>query len=317
MNTQPLHIPVLLDECLDALAPAIGGAGAVVVDGTLGLGGHTAEILNRYPHATVVGIDRDPRALTVARERLHEFGDRFVGVHTTYDRIADALASANRRTANGILLDLGVSSMQIDEADRGFAYSVDAPLDMRMDQSGGTTAAEILRDYTEGDLIRIFREYGEEKLAPRYARAIVTARAEAPITRSARLVSVLNDATPYALRNSGHPAKRVFQALRIEVNGELEILRSAIDNALAALAVGGRLVVLSYHSLEDRIVKVAFAAASTSAAPHGLPIVPMALRAGYRLVFSGARKASAPEVARNSRAASVKFRAIERLDTAA
>jgi 16S rRNA (cytosine1402-N4)-methyltransferase len=172
MNTQPLHIPVLLDECLDALAPAIGGAGAVVVDGTLGLGGHTAEILNRYPHATVVGIDRDPRALTVARERLREFGDRFVGVHTTYDRIADALASANRRTANGILLDLGVSSMQIDEADRGFAYSVDAPLDMRMDQSGGTTAAEILRDYAEGDLIRIFREYGEEKKAKAIAKAI-------------------------------------------------------------------------------------------------------------------------------------------------
>jgi 16S rRNA (cytosine1402-N4)-methyltransferase len=215
------------------------------------------------------------------------------------------------------VLDLGVSSMQIDEADRGFAYSVDAPLDMRMDQSAGTTAADILRDYAEGDLIRIFREYGEEKLAPRYARAIVKERAEAPITRSARLVDILNDATPYALRNSGHPAKRVFQALRIEVNSELDILRSAIDNALAALAVGGRLVVLSYHSLEDRIVKVAFAAASTSAAPHGLPVVPMSLRAGYRLVFSGARKASAAEVARNSRAASVKFRAIERLDTAA
>jgi 16S rRNA (cytosine1402-N4)-methyltransferase len=317
MNTQPLHIPVLLDECLDALAPAIGGADAVVVDGTLGLGGHTAAILNRFPHATVVGIDRDNRALTVARERLREFGDRFVGVHTTYDHISDALGRAGRSEADGILLDLGVSSMQIDEAERGFAYSVDAPLDMRMDQSAETTAAEILRDYAEGDLIRIFREYGEEKLAPRYARAIVAARAEAPITRSAQLVHLLNEATPYARRNLGHPAKRVFQALRIEVNGELDILRTAIDNALAALAVGGRLVVLSYHSLEDRIVKVAFAAASTSEAPHGLPIVPMSLRAGYRLVFAGARTASTAEVARNSRAASVKFRAIERLDTAA
>jgi 16S rRNA (cytosine1402-N4)-methyltransferase len=317
MNTQPLHIPVLLDECIDTLAPAIGGPDAVVVDGTLGLGGHTAEILNRFPNATVVGIDRDSRALSVARERLAQFGNRFVGVHTTYDHIVDALAHADRREANGILLDLGVSSMQIDEADRGFAYAVDAPLDMRMDQSAGTTAANVLRNYTEGELIRIFRDYGEEKLAPRYARAIVAARATAPITRSAQLVHILNEATPYALRNSGHPAKRVFQALRIEVNGELDILRDAIDNALAALAVGGRLVVLSYHSLEDRIVKVAFAAASTSAAPHGLPVVPMSLRAGFRLVFAGARTASAAEVARNSRAASVKFRAIERLDTAA
>lgn len=317
MTTQPRHIPVLLDECLDALAPALDGADTVVVDGTLGLGGHTAELLSRFPQVTVVGIDRDTIALAKSNERLREFGSRFQGVHTTYDHIADALATVRRDTANGILLDLGISSMQIDESDRGFAYSVDAPLDMRMDQSNGQTAADILRDYSEGDLIRIFREYGEEKLAPRYARAIVAARSESAIERSAQLVQILNDATPHALRNAGHPAKRVFQALRIEVNGELEILRRAIDNALAALAVGGRLVVLSYHSLEDRIVKVAFAAASSSTAPHDLPVVPVAMRAGYRLVFPGARVASATEIARNSRAASVKFRAIERLDPTA
>jgi 16S rRNA (cytosine1402-N4)-methyltransferase len=317
MTTQPLHIPVLLDECIDALAPALDGPDAVVVDGTLGLGGHTAELLSRFPQVTVVGIDRDANALHKSTERLREFGNRFHGVHTTYDHIAEALAGVQRETANGILLDLGVSSMQIDESDRGFAYSVDAPLDMRMDQSSGQTAAEILRDYSEGDLIRIFRDYGEEKLAPRYARAIIAARSESAIVRSAHLVQILNDATPYALRNAGHPAKRVFQALRIEVNGELEILRHAIDNALAALAVGGRLVVLSYHSLEDRIVKVAFAAASTSTAPHDLPVVPVAMRAGYRLVFPGAHVASTAEIARNSRAASVKFRAIERLDPAA
>lgn len=317
MNSSPLHIPVLLDECLDVLAPAIAASNAVVVDGTLGLGGHTEEILNRFPNVTVVGIDRDSRALSLASERLRDFGDRFVGVHTTYDNISEALELVGRDHAEGIILDLGVSSMQIDDAERGFAYSLDAPLDMRMDQAGDRTAADILRDYAEGDLIRILREYGEEKLAPRYARAIVAARTNAPITRSFQLVSLLNEATPYALRNSGHPAKRVFQALRIEVNGELDILRSAIDNALASLAVGGRLVVLSYHSLEDRIVKVAFAAASTSSAPHGLPVVPTSLKAGYRLVFSGARTASASEVALNSRAASVKFRAIERLDNAA
>lgn len=317
MTTQPLHIPVLLDECIDALAPAIDGDGAVVVDGTLGLGGHTEGILNRFPQVTVVGIDRDSNALAKSRDRLRYFGTRFHGVHTTYDHIDEALAAIDKDRANGILLDLGVSSMQIDESDRGFAYSIDAPLDMRMDQTNGQTAADILRDYSESELIRIFREYGEEKLAGRYARAIVAARAVGPIERSAQLVHILNEATPYALRNSGHPAKRVFQALRIEVNGELEILRRAIDNSLAALAVGGRLVVLSYHSLEDRIVKGAFAAASSSNAPHGLPVVPVALRAGYRLVFPGARNASTAEIARNSRAASVKFRAIERLDPAA
>ncbi len=315
--TTPTHTPVLLDECLDVLEPVLSGTGAVVIDGTLGLGGHSEAILRRFPDATVVGIDRDTAALRLASERLASFGSRFIGVHTTYDHIADALATTERSTANGILLDLGISSMQIDESERGFAYAMDAPLDMRMDQTTGDTAADILRDYDEGDLIRIFREFGEEKLAPRYARAIVAERRENPILRSEHLVRILNDATPYALKNAGHPAKRVFQALRIEVNGELSILRGAIDNALSALAVGGRLLVLSYHSLEDRIVKVAFAAASTSSAPHSLPVVPLALRAGYRLVFSGARKASAEEIARNSRAASVKFRAIERLDTAA
>jgi 16S rRNA (cytosine1402-N4)-methyltransferase len=315
--TTPTHTPVLLDECLDVLEPVLGGPGAVVVDGTLGLGGHSEAILRRFPDATVVGIDRDTVALRLARDRLADFGSRFIGVHTTYDHIADALATAECSTANGILLDLGISSMQIDESERGFAYAIDAPLDMRMDQTTGTTAADILRDYDEGDLIRIFREFGEEKLAPRYARAIIAERRENPILRSEHLVRILNNATPYALKNAGHPAKRVFQALRIEVNGELSILREAIDNALSALAVGGRLLVLSYHSLEDRIVKVAFADASTSTAPHSLPVVPVSLRAGYRLVFSGARNASADEVARNSRAASVKFRAIERLAPAA
>jgi len=313
----PAHTPVLLEECLDALAPVLVGNDPVVVDGTLGLGGHSEAILNRFANATVVGIDRDSVALQHARERLASFGSRFVGVHSTYDHIAEALATVNRKTADGILLDLGISSMQIDESERGFAYAVDAPLDMRMDQTVGQTAADILREYDEAELIRIFRDFGEEKLAPRYARAIVAERRDRPIIRSEHLVRILNDATPYALKNAGHPAKRVFQALRIEVNGELSILRLAIDNALSALAVGGRLLVLSYHSLEDRIVKVAFAAASTSNAPHSLPVVPVSLRAGYRLVFSGARNASADEISRNSRAASVKFRAIERLDTAA
>jgi 16S rRNA (cytosine1402-N4)-methyltransferase len=312
----PVHIPVLLDECLDALAPALTGA-SVVVDGTLGLGGHSEAILDRFPEVTVVGIDRDEIALAHATSRLARFAERFVPVHATYDRIRDALRTAGASAANGILLDLGISSMQIDDADRGFAYAWDAPLDMRMDRSMEVTAETVLADYSERELERIFREYGEEKLSSRYARAIVRARDEAPITRSPQLVSILNDATPYALKNAGHPAKRVFQALRIEVNGELDILRDAIDNALAALSPGGRLVVLAYHSLEDRIVKAAFVDATSSKAPVDLPVVPAGLKAGYRLVFSGARTASATEIAANPRAASVKFRAIERLEVAA
>ena len=312
----PVHIPVLLDECLDALAPALTGAG-VVVDGTLGLGGHSEAILDRFPGVTVVGIDRDEIALAHATSRLARFADRFVPVHATYDRIRDALRTAGASAANGILLDLGISSMQIDDADRGFAYAWDAPLDMRMDRSMELTAETVLAEYSERDLERIFREYGEEKLSSRYARAIVRARDEAPITRSPQLVAILNDATPYALKNAGHPAKRVFQALRIEVNGELDILRDAIDNALESLAPGGRLVVLAYHSLEDRIVKAAFVDATSSKAPVDLPVVPVGLKAGYRLVFSGARTASATEIAANPRAASVKFRAIERLEVAA
>jgi len=315
--TTPTHIPVLLDDCLDALAPALSGSTAIVVDGTLGLGGHTEAILDRFAGVTVVGIDRDTFALSHASARLSRFGKRFVPVHTTYDDIAHALSAIGAREADGILLDLGVSSMQIDEADRGFAYSVDAPLDMRMDTTTDVTAADIIRDYDVRELETIFREYGEEKLAHRYATAIVKARASTPINRSGQLVDILNDATPYALKNSGHPAKRVFQALRIEVNRELDILRRAIDNALNALTPGGRLVVLSYHSLEDRIVKTAFVAASTSSAPAGLPVVPAALRAQFHLVFPGARTASPTEISHNSRAASVKFRAIERLEIAA
>lgn len=317
MTTTPTHIPVLLTECLDALAPALERDGAVVVDGTLGLGGHSEAMLERFPTVTVVGIDRDETALRLASERLARFGTRFVAIHATYDEIDRALESVGRGDADGILLDLGVSSMQLDEADRGFAYAQDAPLDMRMDRSTGLSAEDILRDYSENELVRIFRDYGEEKLAVRYARAIVEAREIEPIVRSARLVEILNDATPYAIRNQGHPAKRVFQALRIEVNGELDILRDAIDMALESLTVGGRLVVLSYQSLEDRIVKTAFARVTTSTAPVDLPVVPVALRPRFRLLFNGARGASAEEISHNSRAASVKFRAIERLEVAA
>lgn len=313
MNLRDIHIPVLLERCIELLGPALDRPGAVYVDGTLGMGGHAEAFLERFPQARLVGLDRDPNALRIAGERLAPFGDRITLVHTVYDGIRDALDTAGVATADAILFDLGVSSLQLDEADRGFAYAQDAPLDMRMDPTAGTTAAEVIATYAEGDLRRIFERYGEEKLAARYARAIVQARAEAPIDRSGRLVDILQAATPAALKNAGHPAKRVFQALRIEVNGELAALERAIPAALDALAVGGRIVVLSYQSLEDRFVKRLFAEASASTAPKGLPVELPEHAARFRLLVRGAELAGDEEAERNPRAKPVRLRAIEKL----
>jgi 16S rRNA (cytosine1402-N4)-methyltransferase len=271
MDLRDIHTPVMLERCIELLAPALEGPDAVLVDATLGMGGHTEAFLDRFPALHVIGLDRDTEALRIAGDRLAPFGDRVTLVHTVYDGIADAVASTGRSDVNGILFDLGVSSLQLDEAERGFAYAQDAPLDMRMDQSSGTTAADILATYSEGELRRIFERYGEEKLSARYARAIVAARAEAPIERSGRLVEILTKATPYSAQRTGHPAKRVFQALRIEVNRELSVLERAIPAALNMLAVGGRIVVLSYQSLEDRLVKRARAEASPLLSPARRP----------------------------------------------
>src|SRR4051794_10708896 len=271
MDLRDIHTPVLLERCVELLAPALERDGAVFVDATLGMGGHSEAFLERFPRIRLVGLDRDQDALRIAGERLARFGDRVTLVHTVYDGIADAVASAGFAAADGILFDLGVSSLQLDVADRGFAYSQDAPLDMRMDQSTGTTAADILATYGEGDMRRIFERYGEEKLAGRYARAIIAARDEAPIDRSGRLVEILVAATPYAAQRTGHPAKRVFQALRIEVNRELAVLERAIPAALGVLPVGGRIVVLAYQSLEDRLVQREFARATPSTTPARPP----------------------------------------------
>ncbi|WP_156759277.1 16S rRNA (cytosine(1402)-N(4))-methyltransferase RsmH [Microbacterium karelineae] len=310
MGLHDIHIPVMLDRCLELLGPGLAGDGAIYVDGTLGMGGHAEAVLGRFPHARLVGLDRDRQALGIAGERLAPFGDRVTLVHTVYDGILDALGDER---AGAVLYDLGVSSLQLDEAERGFAYAQDAPLDMRMDQSAGTTAADIVATYGEGDLRRIFERYGEEKLAGRYARAIIEARKSAPFTRSGELVDVLQAATPAALRNAGHPAKRVFQALRIEVNGELRALERAIPAALAALAVGGRLVVLSYQSLEDRFVKRLFQEATRSTAPSGLPVELPEHAPRFRLLVRGAEQASDEEAQRNPRAKPVRLRAIERV----
>lgn len=317
MAISDLHTPVMLERCLELLAPAIGREGAIVVDATLGLGGHSEAMLERFPDLTLVGLDRDASALALASERLRRFGGRFHAVHTRYDGIREALDTLGFGAIAGALYDLGVSSMQLDEVERGFSYSKDAPLDMRMDTSGGITAAQLIAEYSEGELARIFREYGEEKLAGRYARFIVEARSTHPITRSSELVDILQAATPAAISKQGHPAKRVFQALRVEVNQELAALERAMPAAIEALGLGGRLVVMSYQSLEDRIVKRVFQARSSSTAPVGLPVELPQHRPELRLLTRGAELASDEEKARNPRSAPVRLRAVERVREAA
>lgn len=317
MSLRDIHTPVLLDRCVELLAPALDRDGAVLVDATLGMGGHAEAFLERFPRLKLIGLDRDRDALRLAGERLARFGDRVTLVHTVYDGIGDAIAGAGFDVVDGILFDLGVSSLQLDEASRGFAYAQDAPLDMRMDQSSGTTAADVLATYSEGELRRIFERYGEEKLSGRYARAIIAARAQSPIERSGRLVEILVAATPYAAQRTGHPAKRVFQALRIEVNRELSVLERAIPSALSLLPVGGRIVVMSYQSLEDRIVKRALADASTSTTPAGLPVELPDHAPRFRLLVKGAQLASAEEIECNPRATPVRLRAAERIREAA
>jgi 16S rRNA (cytosine1402-N4)-methyltransferase len=312
MTENRLHTPVMLERTLELLAPALGRPGAVLVDATLGLGGHAEAFLERFPDLIVVGLDRDPHALELTGERLAPFGDRVHLVHTTYDRIAGVLDELEIPAVSGILFDLGVSSMQLDQVERGFSYSQDAPLDMRMDDTAELTAARIVAEYDEASLRRIFYEYGEEKLAPRYASRIVRERAVTPVTTSAQLVEILQAATPAALQRNGHPAKRVFQALRIEVNQELAVLERAIPAALDALEVGGRIVVLAYQSLEDRIVKRVLAARSTSSAPRGLPVELPEHRPEFTLLVRGSEMASEAEKAANSRSTPVRLRAAER-----
>lgn len=301
--TADRHVPVLLRRCVELLAPAASG---VVVDATVGMGGHSEALLQTYPHVKVVGIDRDRHALDLATERLSGFGDRFRAVHGTYDAIADVVESAD-----GVLMDLGVSSMQLDEAERGFSYSTDAPLDMRMDRSTGTSAAELLNTASSAELREILYRYGEEKFAPRIADRIVRYREQAALTRTSELVGIVREAIPArARRTGGNPAKRTFQAIRVAVNDELRILERALPSALGILAPGGRIVVMAYQSLEDRIAKRALAEVSTSSTPHGLPV--QLDEPEFRLLTRGAERASEQEIEMNPRAGSVRLRAAER-----
>ena len=312
------HVPVLLPRVAELFEPALRDRPAVLVDATLGLGGHAAALLAAHPRLTLVGLDRDPQALALAGRRLVAYSDRIHLVHAVYDRIADVLGELGLPRVDGVLFDLGVSSLQLDATERGFSYARDADLDMRMDPDRGQTAADVLNTYPVPELARVLREYGEERFASRIAAAIARRRAQRPLRRSAELVELLYEAVPAASRRTGgHPAKRTFQALRIEVNGELEALAAAVPAAIGALAVGGRVVVLAYQSLEDRIVKRELAERARSRTPEGLPVELPGHGPELRLLTRGAEMATDDEIADNPRAASVRLRAAERIGEAA
>ncbi|MCW2604859.1 MAG: mraW [Pseudonocardiales bacterium] len=317
----PSHVPVLLARVLDLLDPALSearpaAAGTartqVVVDATLGLGGHAEAMLDRFPAVRLIGLDRDPDALARSGARLARFGDRVQLVHAVYHELPDVLDELRIDQIDGALFDLGVSSMQLDQAERGFSYSKDAPLDMRMDPTSGVTAEQVLADYSVPELARVLRVYGEERFALRVAQAIDRRRRQGPLTSSAELAEIVRSAIPAAARRTGgHPAKRTFQALRIEVNGELDSVRAAIPAALDRLRVGGRLVVLTYHSLEDRIVKQAIAERSTDTTPVGLPVRLADHGPRLRVVGKPGEPPTPTEIEQNPRAASARLRAAE------
>lgn len=311
------HVPVMLERCLSLLAPAISREGAVVIDGTLGMGGHSEAMLERFPHLRLIGIDRDPQAHTIAAERLARFGQRFIPVHAVYDQIGYAMEVAGVEDIDGVLFDVGVSSMQLDERSRGFAYSYDAPLDMRMNSEDKLTARTVVNEYSQDELRRIIRTWGEEKFAGRIAERIVAQRITRPFETTGELVAAITQAVPVAAqRKGGHPAKRTFQALRIEVNRELEALERAVPAAIDALNMGGRFVAMSYHSLEDKIVKRGLAAAATSKAPKGFPVELEEHKPTMKVITRGAEPPTEAEIAENSRAASAKLRAGEKIKVA-
>lgn len=327
-DTQHGHVPVMRDRMVELVGQGVNSDNAperpVIVDGTLGAGGHSEAFLDAFPHAIVVGLDRDPNALAEANERLAGYGDRFVSYQTRFDGVTEALEdlmgqgvlpeSMREHGISGFLFDLGVSSMQLDQPERGFAYAVDAPLDMRMDPSSPLTAAEILNTYSHGEIARILKTYGDERFAGKIASAVVRERDKQPFENSGRLVELLYATIPAASRRTGgHPAKRTFQALRIEVNAELESLENLIPEISRWMHVGAMGVFMSYQSLEDKIVKKALVQLSTSKTPAGLPMELPGMEAEFELRTRGAEKASDTEIERNSRAAPVRVRAFSRV----
>jgi 16S rRNA (cytosine1402-N4)-methyltransferase len=309
------HIPVALERCIALLTPAIERTtNPLVIDATLGMGGHSKALLETFPNLKIIAFDRDKGAIEIATKNLNNVIDRVVIVHAVYDEISEVLAGMGISEVDGILFDLGVSSMQLDTADRGFAYSQDAPLDMRMDQSQGLSAKEILDTYSRNDLVRVIRNFGEEKFATRIVDNIIEARESGTLKSTKDLAELVKRSIPAATRRTGgNPAKRTFQALRIEVNHELEVLTRAIPQAIKAIAIGGRLVVMSYQSLEDKIVKSEFTKVTASSTPLGLPVDLPNSAASYQLVIRGSESATDSEIAENARAQSMRLRAIERV----
>jgi 16S rRNA (cytosine1402-N4)-methyltransferase len=315
MGEMMQHISVMRDRCVELLAPSIlKSENPVIVDATLGLGGHSEALLQKFENLTVIGIDRDTEALAKARTRLAPFGNRFKSTHAIFDDFTNVIKSFGYSQLNGALFDLGVSSMQLDQGSRGFSYSHEAPLDMRMDQSRGITASEIINTYQPGEIVRILRVYGEEKFATRIVENIVKERAIAPLNSTTQLAELVKRSIPAATRRTGgNPSKRTFQALRIAVNDELGAIERAIPQALDCMMVGGRVVVMSFQSLEDRIIKEIFAEASTSKSPRELPMELPEFAAKFKLVFNSSEKPTETEIEENSRAASTRLRAIERV----
>lgn len=305
----------MLQRCMELLRPGITGDSAVVIDCTLGLGGHTEALLKEHDNLTVIGIDRDPAALELATARLEPFGTRFIPAAATYDEISEVIAELDLTSVQGILMDLGVSSMQLDEADRGFSYAQDAPLDMRMNQNLGQTAADLIAKLGEKELTKIFRDYGEERFAPLIAKRVVAEREVSDILTSADLNKIVTAVVPMAPgRATGHPAKRIYQALRIAVNSELSGLESALPQAIDALAVGARLVVMSYHSLEDGITKRAMQQAAVSSTPIGMPMQLPGTSPALKVITRGVERATELELSQNPRAASARLRAAQKLE---
>lgn len=315
-TTAAIHQPVLVERCVELLAPAlIPVERPVLVDATVGLGGHSEALLQRFPQLRIIGIDRDGQARDLARQRLEPFGERIEIVAASYGQLADILAERGLGKVDAILADLGVSSLQLDRSERGFAYATpEAPLDMRMDQSQGVTAADFLATASAEEIAYVLRTYGEEKFARQIASNIVKTRQTTPLETSGQLVDLVKATIPApARRHGGNPAKRTFQALRIEVNDELHDLEVFLEAALRALRVGGRLVIESYQSLEDRLVKRAFAPGIRPAVPKGLPVIPPAAAPWLQDLTRGAEKADVTELAHNPRSQSVRLRAVEKL----
>jgi len=312
------HVPVLRDRVVELLRPALEAPGAVLVDATLGRAGHARAILSLLPGLSLIGIDTDATAIAESRDLLIAFAGRITLVQAVYDELPQILASLGVPAVQGVLFDLGVSSPQLDNPERGFSYAQDAPLDMRMNQAGSLTAADVLNTYPADRLARVLRDYGEERFARRIADAVVRERQRSPLASTQRLTEIVRESIPApARRTGGNPAKRTFQALRIEVNGELDALHRALPAALDAIAVGGRIVALAYHSLEDRAVKRALAAGAADTTPPGLPVPLESSRPRFRLLTRGAERATEQEVAANPRAAPVRLRAAERVRPAA